>query len=208
MIEKRLLLALDLSTVVMGYSIFDIDTLELIKIGYYSFEKSDLISKGIELKNELKDIINEYEGIIEIGIESLLKNFQSGMSNMESILKLASFNFLCQFLVQTEFSIKIKTISSGTARGLVFPGFHKISRSKKGVKDKEVAFEMVRNILGESYFPTKILKSGKNKGNIIYIEECRDMSDSWIIGKAILKLKEPIEEIPVKVKKIKKNKEI
>ena len=87
------------------------------------------------------------------------------------------------------------------SRNLCFPGFHVIARAKKGIKHKEIAFDMVIKILGKEIFPTKILKSGPRKGTEVFVDEATDMSDSWVIGKSILNFRKQPEKQPKKNKK-------
>ena len=56
--------------------------------------------------------------------------------------------------------------------------------------------------LGIDKFPKKIMKSGPRKGEEVFVDEASDMSDSWVIGKAILNIRNK----PVVEKKIKKAK--
>jgi hypothetical protein len=84
--------------------------------------------------------------------------------------------------------IPVKTIPVSTARKLAIFSFHSIARKIKDTKQKEIAFQFILKELGESYFPTKVMKSGKNKGKTVYIDEAMDLSDAYIISKAGLSL--------------------
>ncbi len=194
------LLALDLSTTVMGYSVFDKDNGNLIAINYYSFQKDDLVDRGFELFEKLNEIFALYGGIKEIAIEERLKSFRAGGTNADAMLKTAQLNFLCQYLIKNQYHLMLTEINVNTARSSCFPGFHKIARATKGVKQKEIAFKMVKEKLGEHFFPTKVMKSGPRKGETVTIEEAKDMADSWVIGQAAMN----IEKNPSKTTKKKK----
>ena len=55
-------------------------------------------------------------------------------------------------------------------------------QKKSGVKIKEQVFQWVKKQLPTFNWPTKILKSGPNKGNVKLMECCYDMSDSYVIA--------------------------
>ena len=182
------LLAFDLSTTVLGYSIFNMETEELLHMDYHKFEAEDLVDRGIELFGILSNIIETYPDIGTFGIEERLKSFRSGGTNADAMLKTAQLNFLCQYIIRNQFGLPIKEVNVNTARSACFPGFHKIARTQKGVKHKLLAFAMAKVSLGEERFPTKVLKSGPRKGETIFIDEGMDMADSWVIGKAVINL--------------------
>lgn len=194
------LLALDLSTTVMGYSVFEKNTGDLIHMDYYSFEKDDLVDRGMELEIKIMELMRSFSGIDEVAIEERLKSFRAGGTNADAMLKTAQLNFLCQFIVRYSLKLSLTEINVNTARSSCFPGFHKIARATKGVKQKEIAFKMVKEKLGENFFPTKVMKSGPRKGETVTIEEAKDMADSWVIGQAAMNIKKN----PIKITKKKK----
>lgn len=181
------LLALDLSTTVMGYSIFDLNSEELIEINYYKFKSKILIDRGTELRNILNKIIKN-NNIKIVGIEENLKSFRNAFTNANAMLNTSKFNFLCQFIVR-DAKIPLVEINVNTARSKCFPGFHKYARAKKGVKQKDIVFDLAVAELGKNFFPKKVMKSGPRKGDEVYLEEAKDMADSWVIGQAYFKIK-------------------
>ena len=58
-----------------------------------------------------------------------------------------------------------------------------------GLNHKEQMFNVVVGVLGKGMFPTKEMKSGKRKGEIVFIDEALDMSDSYVVGLAYLNSK-------------------
>lgn len=196
------LLALDLSTTVMGYSLFDKETGELLYMDYYAFEKEDLVDRGQELEIKLSELMRSFSDIDEFAIEERLKSFRSGGTNANAMLNTAQLNFLCQYLTKFVYNLPLSEINVNTARGACFVGFHKLARAQKGTKHKEIVFKMTRALLGDDKFPTKVLKSGPRKGETIFIDEAMDMADSWVIGTAILNNKnKPVKEVKIKTKK-------
>lgn len=191
------LLALDLSTTVMGYTLFEIESKQKIDIGYHKFNTESLVERGKELHTFLDDQLTKHN-ITKFAIEENLKSFRSGGTNASAMLNTSKMNFLCQYLVRYIYKIETIELNVNTARSTCFPGFHVIARGRKDMKGKEVAFEMTKLALGEKTFPKKILKSGPRKGLEVFIDEAMDMADSWVIGTAALNPK------PIKIKKIKK----
>lgn len=183
--NKRYLLAYDLSTVTIGYTVFDIDTKEIVEIDYKKMNGDDLINKGNVIDELNKFLYNKYKFETFV-IEDSLKSFSSGGTNSNAMLKTTSLNFLCQFLMMDRFKIQTNGLNVNHARGLFEPLFHKMIRKMKGVKGKDLMFEMVKKQYPEIKFPTKILKSGNRKGVEVFLEEAKDMSDSLVLGKAWL----------------------
>lgn len=181
-----MILGFDLSTTVCGYCVLD-DSGEIHKIDYHTFDKDNsMTEKGKELE-KLIDIITDKYSIDTFCIEERLKAFRAGGTNAEAMLKTAQMNFLCQYLFHKK-NVDVKEINVNSARSSVFPGFHKFARATKGVKQKEIAFKLATEHLGKTLFPTKVLKSGARKGEEVFLEEAKDMADSWVIAKAGFKL--------------------
>jgi hypothetical protein len=181
--DAEMLLAVDLSTTVCGITLMDIERKKVMEITYHSFaEKTTLLEKAVELRKLMNGYISTFK-IKHFCIEERLKSFQAGGSNAESIGKLTAFNFFCQTIFH-DAKIKIHEIPVATARKLALPGFHKLARTLKGQKQKDIAFEWVVKLLGEELFPTKVMKSGKNKGKTMFVDEAKDMADSWVVATA------------------------
>jgi len=196
------ILAFDLSTTVCGYTVFDEDTEEIKKISYYKFKGEELLDRSKELESLILKINDEFK-IDKMIIEENLKSFRSGGTNASAMLNTSKMNFCCQYIMKFVHGIQVFEINVNSARSSCFPGFHKIARLRKGVKQKEIAFEMACQELGEKTFPKKILQSGVRKGTEVFLDEAGDMADSWVIGKAYLNESKKPAVVP-KVKKEKK----
>jgi hypothetical protein len=182
-----MILGFDLSTTVCGYCIMNYKG-EILEINYHTFNKEhSMTEKGVELENLINDCVNGQFDITHFFIEERLKSFRAGGTNAEAMLKTAQMNYLCQFLFHKK-DIEVQEINVNSARSSVFPGFHKYARQIKGIKQKEIAFKFAVEFLGGWVFPTKVKKSGKNKGKEEFIEQAKDMADAWIIAKAGLNL--------------------
>ncbi len=180
------LLAFDLSTTVCGYCVYDLDKKKIVELNYFKFtDKLPLLQKAKELLKFLNTLYSKYD-IVKFIIEERLKSFRAGGTNAESMLKTAQLNFLCQFLIKENYT-EVFEINVQTARKAAYPLFHKIARATKR-DNKELAFEMVKDELGETYFPTKVMKSGARKGQTVFIDEARDIADAYVLTKAYINL--------------------
>src|SRR6185369_14629218 len=178
------LLAFDLSSTTIGTAIFDIDSEELINLFYFKYQEGekDLLNKGRHLEQYIENLFKSYS-IRHFVIEERLKKFQGGRSSADNILVLAQLNYICQYLTKFKFCIFPTEINVLKARGLLFPKIFKETRLTKQ-KQKDYVFEKVLEIVDKKYFPTKTMKSGPRKGEDIYLEECKDMSDAYVLGLA------------------------
>jgi Holliday junction resolvasome RuvABC endonuclease subunit len=177
-----MILGFDLSTTVCGYCVLN-DNGEIECLSYYSFKSKEMIEKAKELKQLIIGIYAEYLNIDKFFIEERLQGFRAGGTNADAMFKTAALNFHCQVLIN-QFETPIVALNVNNARSVSFPGFHKFARTVKGTKHKEIIFKMVKEKLGDKYFPTKTMKSGKRKGDVVYIDEAMDMADAYVIALA------------------------
>lgn len=187
-------LTFDLSSTTVGYTIFNKENKELIKIDYLKYpENLELLDKGRHLEDEIAALLKLFPLIDEFVIEERLKKFQSGKSSADNILVLAQLNYICQYLIKYRFKLKITEINVLKARGLVFPEIFKVTKSLK-IKQKDFVFDRVLTILDNNLFPKKIITRGINKGQEVFLEEAKDMADSWLIGQAYFNIKNVVEK--------------
>jgi hypothetical protein len=183
-----MLLALDASSTVIGISIWDIPTKELISLEHFIFKEGSLLEKAVQYENLLRDLMNKYT-IDKMVIEESLEMFAPGMSSSKTIVLLSQINILIQY-VTYNLGIDVETISISKSRKSAFPDL--ILHPKKyanGLSHKEQCFNRVLETIGIEYFPTKTITRGKNKGDVVFEDWCMDMSDSYVLGKAFLNLK-------------------
>jgi Holliday junction resolvasome RuvABC endonuclease subunit len=178
----KLLLAMDLSTVTCGYTIMDLETEEIKLISYFSMKDDEMLDKALYLKKQIDLILTTYKIDVFV-IEERLRAFASKFTNIEALGKTAAINFCAQFLMK-ERGAEVIELHVSSARKLAFPLFHK-AKKLVDLKDKEYAFDLVKKELGEDIFPKKVMKSGKDKGQTRFLEEAKDMADSYILAKAI-----------------------
>ena len=175
-----MLLSLDISTSCTGYCIFN-DQGDLELMDYISLKKhKDFYEKAKEIKRVMSKIKEDYK-IKYIAVEENLQAFRPGLSSAKTLMTLAQFNGTVRWICCEIFDIKAEAINVNSARKAVNL---KIDRKDKSKSTKEKVLDWVIN--DDPYFvwPTKVLKSGRNKGQVRRLEACYDMADAYVIGKA------------------------
>ncbi len=179
-------LGLDISTSCTGITILNSAGI-LERMLYVDTKKEkSLFSKAKMIKNKLLEVSSEWQ-ISEVFVEENLQSFSTGMSSARTLLQLARINGIVSFCCYEIFGLEPQFLNVNSIRTeCQMP----IDR-KSGIKIKEQVFQWVRQQLPKFDWPTKILKSGPNKGNVKLMECCYDMSDSYVIayGGYILKNK-------------------
>lgn len=173
-----MILSLDISSSCTGYSIFDKN--KNVDIGFIDLKKyNDLYEKGTEIKRRLFEIKEKFD-IKIIVVEENLQAFRPGLSSAKTLLTLAQFNGLVRWICFTEFQIIPEVMNVNTARkanGI------KIEKESK-LSTKQQVLNWVSNDAPDIEWPFKTMKAGRNKGQVIQCDECFDMADSYVIGKA------------------------
>ena len=175
-----MLLSLDISTSCTGYCIFN-DENELELISYIDLSKhKDFYEKVTEVKSVFLKIKEDYK-IHDIAVEENLQAFRPGLSSAKTLMTLAQFNGTTRWLCHEIFDIKPDAINVNTARRTI--GLKVDRKSQESTKDqvRKWVFENEEKI---DTWPTKILKSGKSKGQVKIKNESYDMADAYVIGKA------------------------
>ncbi len=175
-----MLLSLDISTSCTGFCIFNSEN-ELELISYIDLSKhKDFYEKVTEVKSVLHKIKSDYP-IQDVAVEENLQAFRPGLSSAKTLMTLAQFNGTVRWVCHELFDLKPKAINVNTARRAVNL---KIDRKDKTKTTKEKVLEWVMSDKPDLDWPTKVLKSGKNKGQVRRLDACYDMADAYVIGKA------------------------
>ncbi|MBG17554.1 MAG: hypothetical protein CMB77_04300 [Euryarchaeota archaeon] len=153
-----------------------------------SKEKS-LFGKAAKFKIALQKIYNDYS-ISDIVIEENLQAFRPGLSSAKTIVTLARFNGVCTYIASEVFGINPEFMNVNAARKLV--GIKINRKSKKSTKEQ--ILEFVQNKDSSLQWPTKVLKSGPRRGNVILVKECYDMADAYIIAQSAVIQEEHCQE--------------
>ena len=168
---------LDISTSCIGAYV--VDTLTK-KESFYSFSPkgSDWIEKALSTKAFLHELFLSHE-IAEVFIEENLQAFRPGLSSAKTLMALARFNGVVSFMIQDIFDLKPQFLNVNSARKSL--GI-KIQR-KAALTTKEQVFYWVDNRTNFDW-PTKIMKSGKRKGQTVLEGSVYDMADAYVIAHA------------------------
>lgn len=170
-----MLLALDISTSIVGISLFSGSN--LVHWDYIDLKKkdADIFDKFDDFKNQFKTKVEGKKfNISEFAVEEALKKFTAGASNANTITVLIAFNILISNHLREKLGFKPKYVNVNSARksaGLKFP---------KGMKSPEKK-EAIASYVSSKYkidFPKK--KTGKFK------DHAYDVSDSIIIAESVL----------------------
>jgi len=176
---------LDISTSIIGVCFLDknqdiilLDSINLKKIKCL-FEKSNFVRKRFDLYKEEYS----FEENMELSIEEAFQSFSKGFSSARTLSQLNRFNGIVSYLCCEVFNIKPVYINVNTARKNL-----QIKINKKLNKNtKEQVFEWVKNSIDDDFpWPIKTISRGVNKGVVKFDECCYDMSDAFVICKALL----------------------
>ena len=179
------ILALDISTSCTGYCILSSELnseTSLIDIGFIPLgkQKSHYDKANLVLEN-LRSIHVSYN-ITKIAIEENLQSFRSGFSSAQTLSSLAKFNGIVAYLCEDTFGVSPEFFNVNSARKSV--GLKIISKRKGGADTKEQVLEWATNQLTDFSWPTKTLKSGPRKDQVIADPGCYDMADAYVIARA------------------------
>ena len=176
-----MILGLDISTSVVGYTVLQ-DSGVVSLIDYCNLKKEpDLMEKADKMRSCFEKLSKEYH-VTQIYVEENLQAFRPGASSAATIAKLARFNGIVSYVAYEIFGIKPNFLNVTKARSLV--GL-KIQRQKScGIKTKDQVLNWAKVKLPHIAWPTKVLKGGPRKGQAVFLEECYDMADSFVISLA------------------------
>jgi hypothetical protein len=140
------------------------------------FEKASLV------KSEIIKLDDTYP-INRVVVEENLQAFRPGLSSAKTLMTLAQFNGVVRWICHERLEVPVEAINVNTARKNV--GL-KIDKKDKSKTTKEKVLDWVSVDLPDIVWPTKILKSGPNKGKERICAEAYDMADAYVIGKSFL----------------------
>ena len=165
-----MILGLDISTSITGYTLMDEDNIVLN--GAWDTRKyKDFFEKVIHVKAGLEQIYSQYgKQITAIYIEQSLQSFRSGFSSAKTLSTLSRFNGIVSWLVFDQYKIKPEYIAATSARklcGIKIP---------RGEKAKAVVLKYLLD--NEPGFVIEYTRNGNPK------PESYDRADSLVIAKA------------------------
>ena len=185
-----MLLSLDISTSCTGWCVFNNEN-ELRGFGFIDLSKhKGMYEKAARVKTELLKMIL-YHDIVEVAVEENLQAFRPGMSSAKTLMTLAQFNGVVRWLCHSELNVPVYAHNVNSARKIV--GLKIDRKSTRKTKDQVMDWASDSNRSTQKEitikWPTKILKSGPNKGKLRTCGEAYDMADAYVIGKAHFSLK-------------------
>ena len=175
-------LGLDISTSIIGICFLD-SNYNLVNLQAINLKKIKcMFQKSLVVKNEFSKIKSNYNisESLEISIEEAFQSFSKGFSSAKTLSQLNRFNGIVSYLTYEAFGKTPKYINVNSARKNLDI---KIDR-KSDKNTKEQIFEWVQKEINFDW-PTKTLKSGPNKGLVKNDESCYDMSDAYVICRAL-----------------------
>jgi len=179
------ILALDISTSCTGYCILGSELhseTSFLKLGFIPLAKQkNHYDKANRVLDDLEMIKAKYN-IDEIAIEENLQSFRSGFSSAQTLSSLAKFNGIVSYLCQKTFQVEPQFFNVNSARKSV--GLKILSKRKGGADTKEQVLTWAKQELGAFDWPTKTLKSGPRKNQVILEPGCYDMADAYVIARA------------------------
>ena len=176
-----MILAFDISTSVVGFSVFN-NSGALIELDCVKFRDKQTLFQKIDM---FKDKIKHYEvaEVTHIIIEEPLKKFAGKFSNATTISILNNFNGMLSAYLYLTFGVEPEFINVQTARKTAFPELKlNTPEVKHEVWKKVVVCEPKINWRYSS-------KTGK------LMDENYDMSDSYVVGRAFLRILNDRKEI-------------
>tara|TARA_Y100000004_G_scaffold183323_1_gene230992 strand:- start:143 stop:670 length:528 start_codon:yes stop_codon:yes gene_type:complete len=165
-----MILGLDVSTSITGYTLLDGD--KIILNGAWDTRKyKDFFEKVKHVKAGLEEIYDQFgKKIRAVYIEQSLQTFRSGFSSAKTLSTLSRFNGIVSWLVFDQYKIKPEYLAATSARKLC--GI----RVPRGQKAKAVVLKFLLD--NEPSFVIDYTRNGNPK------PESYDKADSLIIAKA------------------------
>jgi Holliday junction resolvasome RuvABC endonuclease subunit len=176
-------LGIDISTKTFGWTVLN-EKSELMEWGFHSFDNKKHTKTLLDLYVEIIDVISDIHNkhcITYVAIEEFMMMFAASKSSINTIIKLAQINTLCQLsILQTIDKPYLLNVSS--ARKSVVGTIPKTEKNKK--KFIFDYFILNHPDMAKS-LPKKIHKIKKTE---VYCEEACDIVDSFIIAKSLVNI--------------------
>jgi len=163
-----MILGLDISTSITGYTILDYEG-NILACDHIDLRKEKDFFKKIQIVNSRLEIINDEYDVEQVYVEQSLQSFRSGFSSAQTLSLLSKINGIISWLCYNLFG-EPKYLAATSARklcGIKVP---------RGQKAKAVSLQfVVDNVTG---FEVQYTRHGNPKAGYA------DRSDSYVIAKA------------------------
>jgi len=164
-----MILGLDISTSITGYTVLDGDG-NILVCDHIDLRKEKNFFKKIEIVCDRLEALDDAHNIEQVYIEQSLQSFRSGFSSAQTLSLLSKINGIVSWLCYNFFYKEPKYLAATSARklcGIKIP---------KGQKAKKVSLQfVVDNVPG---FEIQYTRHGNPKAGYA------DRSDSYVIAKA------------------------
>jgi len=165
-----MILGLDISTSITGYTLIDGDKI-ILNSAWDTRKYKDFFEKVIHVKAGLEEVYKQYGGQIDaVYIEQSLQSFRSGFSSAKTLSTLSRFNGIVSWIVFDKYKIKPEYLAATSARklcGIKIP---------RGLKAKAVVLDYL--LKNEPSFTIEYTRHGNPK------PDSYDRADSIVIAKA------------------------
>jgi len=174
-----MILALDISTSVIGYAVFGDDNL-LLEMDYIKFNsKNDIFEKFTIFTEKIAPLLKM--GIDTVVIEEPLKKFKGKFSSANTIAILNFFNGMISSYIMSAFKVIPMHYNVNNARTTALPGF-KLNRKSEASSKHQIWEQVVK------LEPQINWKYGVRSRKLL--TENYDMIDAYIVGLCHIKLLE------------------
>jgi len=164
-----MILGLDISTSITGYTVLDEDG-KILVCDHIDLRKQKNFFKKIEIVCDRLELLDDTYNIEQVYVEQSLQSFRSGFSSAQTLSLLSKINGIVSWLCYNFFYKEPKYLAATSARklcGIKVP---------KGQKAKAVSLQFViDNVPG---FEVQYTRHGNPKAGYA------DRSDSYVIAKA------------------------
>jgi len=175
-----MILGLDISTSCTGAALISNEG-KLLHVTGIKPEGDDMFEKAVSFRIKLNAWLSTVKvsprEITSIYVEESLQGFRPGLSSAGTLLTLARFNGVASFISMLDLGIKPEYINVTTARKLVNLKIQRTLDTKQQVLDWAVT--------NHSLAPTtRVVKSGKNKGESVIESHYYDIADAIVVAMA------------------------
>lgn len=175
-------IGLDISTSIIGVTVLDSYTGDLISIEAIKLNKArfkDVWDKASHVKEVLAgafDLTNYRAN--RVFVEEAAMRFSPGFSSANTLFALARFNGIVSYLSHELFGTKPIMVNVRSARKKL--GI-KINYKDKSKDTKTKVFDAVRTLNPDFPWEQHVAKTGYSKGQLVYGKHNFDMADAWVI---------------------------
>mgnify|MGYP002631967330 CR=1 FL=1 len=176
-------LGLDISTANIGLCVIDTEKPQghriLLAYGISLVNIEGLYTKSCEFREHIQALAKDH-AIDIIAIEESLQSFRSKKSSAGTIAKLNRFNGITSYIARSELNCPASMVNSVSARKLV--GCKIDRKSSLDTKEQVLRWVTTHPEMKGFKWPTKIMKSGPDKGKERLEVLCYDIADAFVVA--------------------------